>query len=61
MFNEIWATGGGTGFGPAPIPVAQIFAWSQLKRRRISPWESDMIRLLDQTYLRVPAQTAPLV
>jgi len=57
LFNEIAATRGSSGFGPLPLAAAEILAWSQLKRTNISPWEFDMIRLLDQTYLGICAET----
>jgi len=29
----------------------EIWAWSNLRREQLAPWEFDMIRLLDQTWL----------
>jgi hypothetical protein len=59
MFNQVAAMRGSSGFGPLPLAAAEILAWSQLKQTRISPWEFDMIRLLDQAYLRIFNETKP--
>jgi hypothetical protein len=41
---------------PKAIKNSEIVAWSQLRQRQISPWEFDMIRLLDQAYLRISSE-----
>lgn len=47
------SAGRGGGFGPAPIAWVEIAAWQALRRVRLSGWELDVIRALDEAYLRI--------
>jgi hypothetical protein len=42
---------GGTGFGPSPIGWLEIEAYQRLAGIRLSPWEIEMIEMLDRLYL----------
>lgn len=38
--------------GPAPIGYGEIESWSRLTGRRLRPWEVDVLRRVDDAFLR---------
>lgn len=58
IFLDLHATRGSNGFGANPIAYADIEAWSRLRREPVRPFELDMIRALDATWLEVAAAMA---
>lgn len=46
------------GFGANPISHGEILAWSRARREPVRPFELDMIRALDTTWLEVAAAMA---
>ena len=55
-FCSIAAGRSSNGFGPNRISSVEINAWSQLAGHRLTPWEFEMIQLLDQRWLTVYAE-----
>lgn len=47
------AAGRGGGFGPAAISWMEVAAWQTLRRTQLADWELDLIRALDNAYLRI--------
>ena len=41
----------GTGYGPAPIPNQEIYAWTLLYQQPLEIWEVNAIRAMDVAYL----------
>ena len=41
----------GTGFGPAPIPLSELLAWSTLMNEKLDRWEVSLFGRLDSAYL----------
>lgn len=55
IFLHLHATRGSNGFGANPISYQDIEAWSRLRREPVRPFELDIIRALDATWLEVAA------
>ena len=54
-FLELHRARGG-GFGPAPIGFTEIAAWSRLRGLVLTPWEVEVLRDLDSTWLAAQAE-----
>jgi len=51
----------GSGMDVNPISFPDIFAWSQLRNIRLSPWDLKMIQALDICWRNVRAEEQPAV
>lgn len=47
---------GGNGFGPSPIPHAEIDAWVRLTGTDPAPWELEVLGDIDIAYLKQAAE-----
>jgi hypothetical protein len=45
-----------SGMGASGIPSSELLAWQQLHGVRLSPWEVDTLRAMDQAALAVAAE-----
>lgn len=52
-FLELSGTGRTISPGGTPLPLSslEIWAWCQLRRRALAPWELRLLRLLDVAWL----------
>ncbi|QPF82500.1 hypothetical protein IC762_22395 [Bradyrhizobium genosp. L] len=55
IFLDLNRTRGG-GMGPAPISYGEIEAWSLMRREPVRPFELDVIRALDEAFLKECAE-----
>lgn len=55
-FVRLSARRGGTGFGPAPIGWIDLDAYQRMTGIRLSPWQIEMIEMLDGLYLGAVAK-----
>lgn len=55
-FNDLNAARGSSGFGPNPIGYVDIDAYARLMRRRLSPFEVDILVRIDRAFLSVMAK-----
>jgi len=55
-FVDLHSARGSSGYGPNPIPYAEIAAWASLTGWPPSPWEVAIIRRIDTVFLKVAAQ-----
>lgn len=46
------------GFGPEPLPFAEIEAWSRLSRTSLTVWEVGALKRMDRAYLHAAAEMA---
>lgn len=53
---ELRAAAGGTGFGPAPVAYAELWAWCTLTGVMLDPFEVECIMALDAAYLAARAE-----
>jgi hypothetical protein len=58
LFLDLHATRSSNGFGANPISYAEIEAMSRMRREPVRPFELDIIRALDATWLEVAAAMA---
>ena len=56
----------GNGWGPSELAYSEIEAWSRLNGLRLSPWEVETLRTIDDAFLgayadrpRAPKRPAP--
>lgn len=49
-FLELHGRRGAGGMGPSPITWPDFDAWSRLTRRRVAPWEFDVLSRLDNEF-----------
>ena len=54
-FCQLNATRGG-GWGPAPLTFQDLSAWAALMRTEPTPWELEMLLMIDGISLRVDAE-----
>lgn len=52
MFHDLASGRMSSGFGPMGIGWAEMEAWSRLRRRPLAAWEVDILRRLDDAWLR---------
>jgi hypothetical protein len=50
-FNELANARTSNGYGPNPISYTEINAWNDLMQSYVSPFEVEIIKRLDITYL----------
>lgn len=51
FFIELHSKRGASFGGPLGIPYSEILAWKTLMKRRIDPWEVEIIQAIDATFL----------
>lgn len=51
-FDSLNTGRGSNGFGPSPLSFGEIAAWSALTGNDPTPWEVDLLKALDLTYLK---------
>jgi hypothetical protein len=51
-FHQLSGTRGG-GFGPAPITYQKIAAWANLLQTEPTPWEIEMLMMLDRLWFKI--------
>jgi hypothetical protein len=57
-FAELSTARGSNGFSQSPITYAEIDAWARLTGRSLSPFEVDLLRVMDMQYLKVTSNAA---
>jgi len=51
VFQELDASRGSTGFGPARITEQDIWYWAANRRQKLTPWQIGVIRSLDNAWI----------
>lgn len=54
-FHDLHHSRTSNGFGPNPIPYAEIDAWARLTGTHPKPWEVNALKRMDLIYLEVNA------
>lgn len=50
-FLELHRSRSGSGFGPNPIGYVEIDAWQRVNGTRLTPWETEVMFILDAAYI----------
>lgn len=56
-FRSLDAARGNNGFGPLPISFVDMDAWQRVMQYQLDPWEVEAVRMIDNAYLAVEAET----